>query len=87
MNSSYFEIQKNGVSPFQNFLCYLGGSAIQTVGDNPVTACGLDLANAMLPRCRCDMGARPLVEPTSYSAASAAAHRRLTKVRGRLHVP
>ena len=38
MFSSYFEIQKNGVSPFQNFMCYLGGSAIQTVGDNPVTA-------------------------------------------------
>lgn len=38
MNSNYFEIQKNGVSPFQNFMCYLGGSAIQTVGDNPVTA-------------------------------------------------
>lgn len=38
MFSSYFEIQKNGVSPFQNFVCYLGGSAIQTVGDNPVTA-------------------------------------------------
>lgn len=36
--SSYFEVQKNGISPFQNFLCYLGGSAIQTVGDNPVTA-------------------------------------------------
>jgi hypothetical protein len=35
---SYFEIQKNGVSPFQNFMCYLGGSAIQTIGDNPVTA-------------------------------------------------
>ena len=35
---SYFEVQKNGISPFQNFLCYLGGSAIQTVGDNPVTA-------------------------------------------------
>lgn len=35
---SYFEIQKNGVSPFQNFVCYLGGSAIQTLGDNPVTA-------------------------------------------------
>ena len=34
----YFEVQKNGVSPFQNFMCYLGGSAIQTVGDNPVTA-------------------------------------------------
>ena len=31
-------MQKNGVSPFQNFLCYLGGSAIQTIGDNPVTA-------------------------------------------------
>ena len=38
MNSSYFEIQKNGVSPFQNFVCYLGGSAIQTMGDNPITA-------------------------------------------------
>lgn len=34
----YFDVQKNGVSPFQNFICYLGGSAIQTVGDNPVTA-------------------------------------------------
>lgn len=36
--NSYFEIQKNGISPFQNFMCYLGGSAIQTIGDNPVTA-------------------------------------------------
>lgn len=36
--SGYFDVQKNGVSPFQNFLCYLGGSAIQTLGDNPVTA-------------------------------------------------
>jgi len=35
---SYFEIQKNGISPFQNFMCYLGGSTIQTIGDNPVTA-------------------------------------------------
>lgn len=35
---NYFEVQKNGLSPFQNFCCYLGGSAIQTVGDNPVTA-------------------------------------------------
>lgn len=34
----YFEVKKNGLSPFQNFCCYLGGSAIQTVGDNPVTA-------------------------------------------------
>lgn len=38
MDSDYFKVQKNGVSPFQNFVCYLGGSAIQTVGDNPVTA-------------------------------------------------
>jgi hypothetical protein len=38
MDSSYFEIQRNGLSSFQNFSCYLGGSAIQTVGDNPVTA-------------------------------------------------
>ena len=36
--SSYFEIQRNGVSSFQNFVCYLGGSAIQTLGDNPITA-------------------------------------------------
>lgn len=36
--TNYFEIQKNGISPFQNFMCYLGGSAIQTIGDNPVTA-------------------------------------------------
>jgi len=35
---SYYEIKKNGVSPFQNMVAYLGGSAIQTVGDNPVTA-------------------------------------------------
>lgn len=35
---SYFEVQKNGVSPFQNLLCYLGGSAIQTLGDNPLTS-------------------------------------------------
>ena len=38
MFKGYFDVQKNGVSPFQNFVCYLGGSAIQTVGDNPVTA-------------------------------------------------
>lgn len=36
--TGYFTVQKNGVSPFQNFMCYLGGSAIQTVGDNPITA-------------------------------------------------
>ena len=56
-DQSYYQVGKNGVSPFQNMhfhlcpietrvgerrdLCrcaYLGGSAIQTVGDNPVTA-------------------------------------------------
>merc|ERR1711966_15565 len=37
--ASYHKVnQKNGVSPFQNLCAYLGGSAIQTVGDNPVTA-------------------------------------------------
>ena len=36
---AYFKVnEKTGVSPFQNMFCYLGGSAIQTVGDNPVTA-------------------------------------------------
>ena len=38
MNSSYFEIQKNGVSPFQNFYVIWWFEFIQTVGDNPVTA-------------------------------------------------
>ncbi|KAH8053208.1 hypothetical protein JL721_10718 [Aureococcus anophagefferens] len=39
---AYHKVGKNGVcapaSPFQNMCAYLGGSAIQTVGDNPVTA-------------------------------------------------
>jgi hypothetical protein len=34
----YFEVGKNGCSPFQTMLAYLGGSAFQTVVDNPVTA-------------------------------------------------
>lgn len=38
MDPSYYEVKKNGLSPFQNLCAYLGGSAIQTVGDNPVTA-------------------------------------------------
>jgi len=38
MDPSYYEVKKNGLSPFQNMSAYLGGSAIQTVGDNPVTA-------------------------------------------------
>lgn len=38
LDQSYYEVKKNGLSPFQNMAAYLGGSAIQTVGDNPVTA-------------------------------------------------
>jgi hypothetical protein len=37
-DASYFEVKKNGISPFQTFVAYLGGSAFQTVCDNPVTA-------------------------------------------------
>jgi len=37
-DDTYYEVKKNGLSPFQNMCAYLGGSAIQTVGDNPVTA-------------------------------------------------
>jgi hypothetical protein len=37
-SDEYYKVQKNGVSPFQNLVAYLGGSAFQTVGDNPVTA-------------------------------------------------
>ena len=36
---TFFEINdKVGISPFQNMICYLGGSTIQTIGDNPVTS-------------------------------------------------
>lgn len=38
MDSEYFSIKKNGLSQFQTMLAYLGGSAFQTVLDNPVTA-------------------------------------------------
>jgi len=34
----YFRVRKSGISQFQTMMCYMGGSAIQTVGDNPVTA-------------------------------------------------
>jgi hypothetical protein len=34
----YFTVNKTGISPFQTMVAYLGGSAFQTVGDNPVTA-------------------------------------------------
>ena len=37
-NIEYFKVQKNGLSPFQNLVAYLGGSAFQTILDNPVTA-------------------------------------------------
>ena len=33
-----YKVKKNGLSPFQNMCAYLGGSAFQTIGDNPVTA-------------------------------------------------
>lgn len=34
----YFKVNKNGLSQFQTMVAYLGGSAFQTVCDNPVTA-------------------------------------------------
>jgi hypothetical protein len=37
-DTEYFQIKKNGMSQFQTMSAYLGGSAIQTVVDNPVTA-------------------------------------------------
>jgi len=37
-DDAYYKVGKSGISPFQNLCAYLGGSAIQTVGDNPVTA-------------------------------------------------
>ena len=37
-NSDYFTVKKNGLSQFQTMSAYLGGSAFQTVVDNPVTA-------------------------------------------------
>lgn len=36
--SKYFEVGNNGLSPFQTITAYLGGSAFQTIIDNPVTA-------------------------------------------------
>ena len=32
------QVKPHGLSQFQTFVAYMGGSAIQTVGDNPVTA-------------------------------------------------
>lgn len=36
--ADYFAVNKNGISQFQMMTAYLGGSAFQTVCDNPVTA-------------------------------------------------
>jgi len=38
MNSDYFIVQKSGLSQFQAMSAYLGGSAFQTIMDNPVTS-------------------------------------------------
>lgn len=38
LETSYYEVKKNGLSPFQSLAAYLGGSAFQTVMDNPVTS-------------------------------------------------
>lgn len=37
-NTEYFKVKKNGLSQFQTMTAYLGGSAFQTIVDNPVTA-------------------------------------------------
>ena len=37
-SSDYFKVNKNGISQAQTMAAYLGGSAFQTVIDNPVTA-------------------------------------------------
>jgi len=37
-DSSYYTVNESGISPFQNTLSYFGGSTIQVIGDNPVTA-------------------------------------------------
>lgn len=34
----YFKVGKSGISQFQTMAAYLGGSAFQTIADNPVTA-------------------------------------------------
>lgn len=38
MNSDYFTVGPKGLSQFQTMTAYLGGSAFQTIMDNPVTA-------------------------------------------------
>mmetsp|Transcript_19269 Transcript_19269/g.41887 ORF Transcript_19269/g.41887 Transcript_19269/m.41887 type:complete len:321 (+) Transcript_19269:102-1064(+) len=38
LSSDYFQVQKSGLSQFQAMSAYLGGSAFQTIMDNPVTS-------------------------------------------------
>ena len=37
-NKKYFKVDDKGISQFQLMIAYLGGSAFQTVVDNPITA-------------------------------------------------
>ena len=37
-NDDYFVVKANGLSQFQAMTAYLGGSAFQTIMDNPITA-------------------------------------------------
>jgi hypothetical protein len=37
-SEDYFVVKKHGISQFQTMIAYLGGSAFQTVVDNPITA-------------------------------------------------
>eukprot|EP00667_Euglena_gracilis_P010285 EG_transcript_10469 len=38
LSSDYFRVGKTGISQFQTMVAYLGGSAFQTIADNPITA-------------------------------------------------
>ena len=38
VSDEYFKVKKGGISQFQTMTAYLGGSAFQTIMDNPVTA-------------------------------------------------
>lgn len=37
-SDDYFKVGKTGISQFQTMVAYLGGSAFQTIADNPITA-------------------------------------------------
>lgn len=38
LSDDYFKVGKTGISQFQTMVAYLGGSAFQTIADNPITA-------------------------------------------------